>query len=287
MPGDDQGAQAVDAVLQNDRARRDDAAHQAHREALGDQLAVEALFNGKVLFAGDQMLDPAGDVENAQHHRKRLRQHGGQRSAPHPQPQPGHEPVVQRHVQAGGEDQKHQRHHAVAHRAQQRRAQVIGEHDYHILGDGLDVAVGFVDDLGRGVQHFQQRVEEQQAHHRDDGRRRQPDDHRAGHRLFDFRCVLRTVGPGRDDGKAVADAQAKAHQQLVDRAAGAHRRQGGVAQNVAHDHGVGRVVQLLEQVGNKNGDRENEQVFEDGAVDQVHLPPSGGPYGLHCASVKL
>ena len=283
MPGDDQGAQTVDAVLQNDRPRRDDAAHQAHREALGDHFAVEALFDGKVFPAGDQVLDPPGDVEDAEDHRHRLRQDGGHRRTLDPHAA-GHKGVVQPDVQAGGEDQENQRHHAVAHRPQQGRAEVVGEHDHHILRDGPDVAVGFLDDLGRGVQRFQQRVEEEQPRRRDDGRRRQPDDDGAGHRLFDLGGILGAVGAGGDDGQAVADADAEADQQLIDRAAGAHRRQRGVAQNVAHDHGVGRVVHLLEQVGNKNGYGKKDQVFEDGAVDQVHLPPRG-PYGLHCASI--
>ena len=94
----------------------------------------------------------------------------------------------------------------------------------------------------------------------------------AGHRLFHFVGVPGAVGPGGDNGQAVADAQPKAHQQLIDGAAGAHRRQGGIPQNVAHDHGVGGVVQLLEQVGNKNRDGKNQQIPEDGPVHQVHLP---------------
>ena len=83
--------------------------------------------------------------------------------------------------------------------------------------------------------------------------------------------VLGTIGARCHDGKAIADAQAKAHQQLVDGAAGANGGKGGVAQYVAHDHGIHRVVQLLEEVGHQDGQHEQQQALEDGAVQQVYV----------------
>ena len=53
--------------------------------------------------------------------------------------------------------------------------------------------------------------------------------------------------------------------------AGADGGQCGIAQHVAHDHGVHGVVQLLEQVGNENGQHEQHQTPEDGAVHQVYI----------------
>ena len=41
-----------------------------------------------------------------------------------------------------------------------------------------------------------------------------------------------------NDGKAVADTDAKADQKLVDRPAGANGGKGCIAQHVAHDHGI-------------------------------------------------
>ena len=118
---------------------------------------------------------------------------------------------------------------------------------------------------------MQQRTQAEKSRRSDDQRRRQTDDDGTGHGAFEQVFVLRTVGARRHDGKAVADADAKAHQQLIDGAAGADGRKSVVAQHVANDHGVHRVVQLLEQVGNEDGKHEQHKARKDRAVHQVHV----------------
>ena len=73
--------------------------------------------------------------------------------------------------------------------------------------------------------------------------------------------ILRPVGARCNDCKAVADTETKTDQKLVDRAAGANGGKGCIAQHIAHDHGIHRVVELLEQVGNQNGQHEQQQAF--------------------------
>ena len=139
---DGQGAQPVDAVLQHHRTRRDDAAHQAHGDALTEQLPVEVAAHGKVLFLRDKDAHLCQHIQNAQHHRDALRNDGGHGCAPHAHANPGNEPQVQRHVQRRADEQEHQRHHAVADGAQKARAEVIQKHDHNAEVDDDDVAVG-------------------------------------------------------------------------------------------------------------------------------------------------
>ena len=86
------------------------------------------------------------------------------------------EQEIQHHIQARGDEQEHQRHHAVANGAQQARAEVIGEHDQHAQVDGQNVAVRIVQDLRRGVQHKEQRVQAQHTCQRNAKGSHQTDD---------------------------------------------------------------------------------------------------------------
>ena len=93
---------------------------------------------------------------------------------------------------------------------------------------------------------MQQRPQAEKARRGDDKAGAKPDDQRTGHRLFEQILILCPVGACSHDGKPVADADAKAHQQLVDGPAGADGSQCGIAQHIAHDHGIHGIIQLLE-----------------------------------------
>ena len=217
------------------------------------------------------MRHPRHDIEDAQHHGHALCDHGSHSGTGHAHAHPGNEPQVQHHVQRRAEQQEHQRHHTVADGPQQARAQVVSEHDDDAQINDDDVAVGIFQDFGGGVQQLQQGPQAEKARRGDGQRRHQSDDQRPGHRALEQVLVLSAVGARCHDGKAVADAKAEAHQKLVDGSAGANGSKGGVAQHVAHDHGVHGVVQLLEQVGNENGQHEQHQTPENGAVHQVYI----------------
>ena len=167
--------------------------------------------------------------------------------------------------------QEHQRHHTVADGPQQARAQVVSEHDDDAQINDDDVAVGIFQNFGGGVQQLQQGPQAEKARRGDGQRRHQSDDQRPGHRALEQVLVLSAVGARCHDGKAVADAEAEAHQKLVDGSAGANGSKGGIAQHIAHDHGIHGVVELLEQVGNQNGQHEQQQALENRAVHQVYV----------------
>ena len=128
------------------------------------------------------------------------------------------------------------------------------------------------------IQQLQQRVQAHKACQRDAEGGQKSDDERARHGLLEQVLVLGPVGARCNDGKAVADADAKAHQKLVDRAAGANGGKGGIAQHIAHDHGVHRVVELLEQVRDEDGQHEDDQALENGAVHQVYVHRKWGSF---------
>ena len=211
MACDGQGAQTVDAVLQHHRARRDDAAHQAHGNALAEQLPIEVGAHGKVLFLRDEDAHLCQHIQDAQRHRNALCNDRCHRCAPHAHANTRNEPQIQPHVQHRADEQEHQRHYAVANGAQQACAQVIHKHDHNAKVDHDDVAVGFFQDLCRGVQQLQQGTQPQKARRRDDQRCDQPNDDGAGHSALEQVFVLCAVGARRNDGKAVADTDAKAH----------------------------------------------------------------------------
>ena len=176
MTGNDQRAQPVDAILQHHRASRDDAAHQAHGDALAEQLPVKVAAHPEMLFFRKQDLHSEEDVQDAEHHRNALRDDRCHSRPLHPHAHSCNEQEIQHHIQARGDEQEHQRHHAVANGAQQARAEVIGEHDQHAQINGQNVAVRIVQDLRRGVQHEEQRVQAQHTRQRNAKGSHQTDD---------------------------------------------------------------------------------------------------------------
>ena len=139
---DDQGTEAVDAVLQNDRARRDDTAHEAHGDALAEQLPIEAVLHMEVLFPGQEQPGAAEDIQDAERHRHALRDDRRHTGTGHAHAQRSDEPEVEDDVEHRREDEEDQRHEAVADGPQQAGAEVIGKHDDDAEVDDDDIAVG-------------------------------------------------------------------------------------------------------------------------------------------------
>ena len=210
VPRNGQGAKPVDAVLQHHRTRRHDAAHQAHGDALAEQLPVEMTAHGEMLFLRDEDAHPCQHVQNAQHHRDALCNDRCHRCAPHAHANPGNEPQVQPHVQHRADEQEHQRHYAVANGAQQACAQVIHKHDHNAKVDHDDVAVGIFQNFCRGIQQLQQGMQAEKACRCNDQRGDQANDDRPHHRALEQVFVLRAVGARCNNGKAIADTDTKA-----------------------------------------------------------------------------
>ena len=78
--------------------------------------------------------------------------------------------------------------------------------------------------------------------------------------------------PGHQHTGAQADPVDKAGEQKDQTAGRPHRGQGFAAQEVAHDEGVHRVVQLLEQIAEKDGHRKHQHAPGHAPLNQGDLP---------------
>ena len=81
--------------------------------------------------------------------------------------------------------------------------------------------------------------------------------------------ILPILGPqvlGHHDAGTHGHALAEADEQEDGRAAGANGCQSVAAQEIAHDDGISRIVQLLEQVAQNQRHSKQQQVFKDAAL---------------------
>ena len=163
-----------------------------------------------MLFLRDEDVHLCQHIQDAQHHRNALCNDRCHRCAPHAHTNAGNKPQIQPHVQRRADEQEHQRHHAVADGAQQTGAQVVQEHDDHAKINDDDVAVGFFQNFCRGIQQLQQGMQAEKACRCNDQRGDQANDDRPHHRALEQVFVLRAVGARCNDGKAIADTNAKA-----------------------------------------------------------------------------
>ena len=94
-----------------------------------------------------------------------------------------------------------------------------------------------------------------------------PAGHQGGGDAF-FQHVLVAVPevPGGHDGQPAAEAQRKAHQQVVNRRGRTDGGQGLLPQDMPHDIRINGVIQLLEHQGEENGDRKTHHGGEDGPL---------------------
>ena len=168
------------------------------------------LADFEVLFLREEKLHLGADVEDAEQDGHALRDDGGHGRALHAHAHLRDEEQVQQDVQARREEQEDQRHKAVADGPEQTGAQVVCKHDHDAVINDDDVAVGVFQNLRRGVQQHQQRAQPHRARQRDAEGGDQADDERARHGLLEQIVVLCPVGARCNDGKAIADTDAKA-----------------------------------------------------------------------------
>ena len=163
---------------------------------------------------------------------------------------------IQHDVQPGGQGQEIHRGPAVPQGPDDAGQQVVEEHRRNAQEDHEDIGVGVRVQVVRG------------AHGGEDGAAEQGGGHRQhqGDGGGEIGGVGRepphlgeVLGPhllGHGDGEAGAHPQAEADHEEVDGAGGAHRAQGLGAQQLAHDHGVHQVIELLEQQAEQGGQGE-------------------------------
>ena len=90
-------------------------------------------------------------------------------------------------------------------------------------------------------------------------------------RPFHIVLILRPVVAGDQNSRAQRHTVDKAHHQQDHAAGGADRRQGGPADKVAYNEGIHRIVQLLEQVAEKDGQGKGQHLSGNAALGQAIL----------------
>ena len=74
--------------------------------------------------------------------------------------------------------------------------------------------------------------------------------------------VARAVVLRDDDARACCKAHEKADQRIDDRACRTNRRQRLLADKVSDDDGIDRIIKLLKQVADQQGDGEIDELFQ-------------------------
>jgi hypothetical protein len=176
------------------------------------------------------------------------------------------EQQIEHDVRKAANDQDIQRHARVADRAQDAGADVVD----HVGDDARIVDV-----------HVQQRVlQNLLGHaHRDEyrARRNEADDHdddaaddrqrhRGVHGLRDVLAVLRAEELRDDDRRARRNADEEADQQVDNRAGRANGRERLLADILADDDRIDRIVELLEEGPDQNREKEQQKLLPDHAV---------------------
>ena len=209
----------------------------------------------------------AHEGEQYQNRADGLAQDGGHSRAHHAHLEGYHKEKIQRHVQQGAENQEVERPLGVAHRPQNAGAHVVHQIEHHAGEINPDIGQGVVHNLLGGTHNSQGNGRKQQAHNRKQQAAGNAQRHRG---VYGQACLSGTPGPvilGDNDRRAGGKAHEKAGEQVQNGAGGAaHGGQGLFAHKLAHHHGVHRVVQLLEECPQHNGEKEDEELFPDDAL---------------------
>lgn len=288
-------AEGVDVGLHHHVGQRDHGVLHTGGQAVAQDLPQQRAVHpqgGQLQLVDSALL---GQMDDAQHGAEYLRDDGGQRRRPYAPAEHRHEQQVEGHVGQGGDDQEVQRALAVAQRVHNAGKGIVHHTRTHTGKVAPEVADGVGQHLRVGVHPPQQGGGEQ---HTDDGEDQTADQSQqhgsvdgAGHLVV----VPRAEIAGNGHAHAAGGAGEEADQQEDQRAGGADGGQRVVTQKVADDQGVGGVVQLLEQLAEKDGDSEPGDEPPGHAVGHilcggsghVRYTPSFGVYPARCRESML
>ena len=221
------------------------------------------------------MVDDTGLAQGLQgeYSTDQLADDGSQGRAGHPHAETAHQQKVQHNVYQTGSNEEIEGAAGIAHGPQHARTQVIDQR-----GDGADeidaeILPGQIDDVGGGVHPFQGQGAHGEAHRHEDHAAGDGHSHRGMYRPAHLVGVPGAEKLGDDDGGAGGQAHKKAYQQVDEGGGGAaYRCQGLFAGDVAHDDGIGGVVQLLKKGSQQNGKEKEQKLLPDYALgDSVFM----------------
>ena len=276
--GNGGAAQHIDRPLHDDAANGRDAALQPHGYTDAQQTCAGLFAVGKVRFLHLQHIKFTAQIDKAQHTGNDLRDVSGQRRPQNTHLKRDDEQKVESDVERTGQDQKVQRRFAVAQCAHDGRHHVVQKDERDARKNPADVDDRAVNDVV-GCLH--------QLHHRAGQRNGADGQHHAarnakprgvGHMAAQITVIPRAEQLRDWDRKAVADANDKAEDQIVDRPGRADRGQRTDTAEPAHDDGIRQRIELLEQVAQHQRQAEQENNFERTAARKVFC--HGFPYPI-------
>ena len=209
-----------------------------------------------------QMDGALGTHQAYQHkrHAHRLGNHRGNGNARHTHVEQNHQHQVQQHINDACNGQVVQRAARVAHSAQNGRTEVIQHVEGHAHKVNLDIQRSLVDHILRAAHQLQQRPAEKHAHstHQQAGNSR----HRDGrvHAVLDTVVIPCAIGTGNHHACTDAQPHKHVHQQVNQRAGGAHRRQRRRPGEAPHNHHVRGIVKQLQHTGEHQRPREGKHL---------------------------
>ena len=157
----------------------------------------------------------------------------------------------------------------IAQRPHDAGRHIEDEHEGQPEEEYLHIVVSILKNAGGSIDRAQKSGGGQQA---DDGQQNaadQPQRHRRMDGLAELYLILAPKGLRDDDARADADAREQIDDGRSQEHAGSDRRRSLRTQKIADEENVDGRIELLDQAGPKQGQREQQQLPGDGAVGQI------------------
>ena len=233
---DHDGAEGVDARLDEEVCDREDGVLQARGNADGQNVHGLILVEGKPLDG--QAVDVLAAQQRAedQSRRNALRDHTCKRHAVGRHAEADDERKVEDDVQHARDGEKQQRCFRVADGVQHAAAVVVERGGGHTQKVNAKVKLCAVDEVAARVEQLKERPGEDEAQRQHQNARREADDERRAHRLAHVLFAARAEVRGDEHVHAAAKAHQKACEEEDERCGRADRAHGGGAGKAA-DHG--------------------------------------------------
>ena len=271
MTGHGVFTEGVDIALHYQVADADDGVLHAGGQALAHHLGKDVGIDPQLAEIKPGVVLQAAHPPQAQEEADALGEHGGNGGPRHPPVEHRHKQEIQRHVQRGGDDEVVQRVEAVPQRAHDGHTDIIEDDGEHAAEIDAEIGQGVGQHRFRGVHDQQQAGHQQQPHHRGEHRGDDAEQEVGVDGPDHIFLVLGAVIPGDDHAAADGDAVEKADDQKGEAAAGADGGKGPVVGEIAQHPGIGQIVELLEQLPQKQGEGKGEDTLDDGALGQRRI----------------
>ena len=171
---------------------------------------------------------------------------------------------IQHNVDSAGQHQEVKRGFAVAQSAHDGRNHIIEKNKGNSRKDPANVGAGTINNVRRGLHQLHNGAGQR---HRDNGKPNTPGNAQPGcigHMAAQVAVIMGTKQLCDGDSKAVAHANNKTQDQIVDRAGSANCRQRIDTDKTAHNDGICQAVKLLEQVAQHQRQGVNNRMILNG-----------------------